>query len=410
MRVVVPVEARYVRTPDGRVWSHTPPVRTFWDRYLAVFDEVRVVARVLDVDRPPAGALRVDGDGVHVWAVPYYVGPGQYLTRWRSVRRAVRHAAADGDAVIVRAPSPIGTPLAAHRRRRGRPYALEVVGDPAEVFAPGVTGHPLRPLFRPWFTATLRRQCHGAAAVAYVTERVLQATYPPGPHAFTASYSSVELGSSAFVSAPRGRPDRTGARLVSVGTLEQPYKGIDVLIEAVARLRADGWPVAYVHVGEGRLRPYLQALARRLGVGDVVEFVGALPTGRPVWDRLDAADLFVLPSRTEGQGRALIEAMARGLPAVASAVGGIVELLDRRYLVPAGDPARLAARIASVLRDPAGMAAASAANLARARGFATASLTPRRTAFYRVVREATEESTRGRAGHAVGGLPARIRA
>jgi glycosyltransferase involved in cell wall biosynthesis len=112
--------------------------------------------------------------------------------------------------------------------------------------------------------------------------------------------------------------------------------------------------------------------------------------GEPVRRILDAADLFVLPSRTEGLPRALVEAMARGLPCVGSAVGGIPELLDDSELVPAGDPAFLAAKMHEVLRDPARMETMSRRNLAAALEYCGSAIADRRRSFYRHVREYTQ--------------------
>jgi glycosyltransferase involved in cell wall biosynthesis len=391
MRVVVSVEARLSRTRDGRVWSLTPPIRSFWDRYLTVFDTVRVLARVHEVAAVPDGARRVDGDGVEVWPVPCYVGPSQFVGRAAAVRRAVLAAAGPGDAVIARAPSAIGTLLTRHRSRRGYPFAVEVVGDPDTVFAPGVVRHPLRPAFRYWYTRQLRWMCRSADAVAYVTDHVLQSRYPAAMGAVTASYSSVELPPEAF--AARHRVGGGGAsHLVSIGSLDQPYKGIDTLIRALPLL-AVRRPIHLTHIGDGRCRPALERLAADCGVADRVCFAGRVPAGAAVRDLLDRADLFVMPSRTEGQGRALIEAMARGLPAVGSAVGGIIELLDPPFLVPPDRPDALARRIADLLDDPKRCRQAAADNLERARGFATDQLTPRRTAFYRAVRETVSRET-----------------
>jgi glycosyltransferase involved in cell wall biosynthesis len=393
VRVVVATESRFTRTPDGAVWTREGPAAPFFARYHSAFDEVRVVARVTDAGTVDPAARRVDGPAVEVWPVPYYLGPRQYLRRRAAVVRAVRAAAAPGDAVVVRGPSPLGALLADARRATGLPYAVEVTGDPHDVFAPGVVRHPLRPLLRRHLTAALRRQCRDAAAVAYVTEAYLQRRYPAAPGALTAAYSSVDLSPEAYASRPRAAHPVPGSpALVSVGSLEQPYKGVDTLLRALARLRAAGTPARLVHVGDGRCRPRLERLTADLGLGRHVHFAGMLTAGDPVRRHLDAADLFVMPSRTEGLPRALIEAMARGLPAVGTTAGGIPELLPPGDLVPPGDDAALARVIAGHLASPERAAAASARNLARARDFADQVLTARRDAFYQALRRATSDA------------------
>jgi phosphatidyl-myo-inositol dimannoside synthase len=98
---------------------------------------------------------------------------------------------------------------------------------------------------------------------------------------------------------------------------------------------------------------------------------------------LDRADLFVLPSRQEGLPRALLEAMARGLPALSTPVGGIPELLAACDLVPVGDAAALADRIAKWARSPRRLAEAARRNLARARDFHEDALRGRRNDLFR---------------------------
>jgi phosphatidylinositol alpha-1,6-mannosyltransferase len=388
MRLVVTAEERLQRTPDGVVWSTGTFANGFWQRYRPVFDEVRVAARVLAVPAPAAGMTRVDGDGVSVWALPHYIGPAQFLRQRRALHAAIGAAAEPGDAVLVRAPSAIGTMLCAALARRGQPYGVEVVGDPQDVYAAGAVEHPLRPLFQRWFVTRLRRQCLGAAGAAYVTERSLQERYPVGPGAFTASYSSIELRPDAFVPVPR-EPATGVPRLVTVGSLEQLYKGTDILIEAVAGLRRAGLPVTLTVVGDGRYRGMLTDLAARLLVSDLVTFAGTVPAGAGVRARLDDADLFVLPSRAEGLPKAVLEAMARGLPCVASTVGGNPELLPAEDLVAPGDPAALTATLSAVLRDPERQRTMAARNLARARDYTADRLVVRREAFYESLRDAT---------------------
>src|SRR5947208_3205068 len=150
LTVVITSEERFDRTPDGAVWGLSG--HKFWSRYLDAFQQVRVVARVRDVAEADGRNARIDGPGVAIAPVPYYVGPREYLRLAPKVSRAVLEAFRPGDAVIMRIGSHLASPLFAHLRRINAPFGVEVVGDPYEVFSAGVFQHPLRPVFRWWFT------------------------------------------------------------------------------------------------------------------------------------------------------------------------------------------------------------------------------------------------------------------
>jgi glycosyltransferase involved in cell wall biosynthesis len=172
-----------------------------------------------------------------------------------------------------------------------------------------------------------------------------------------------------------------------------------VLIEAVAQLTAWKLNVQVALVGDGRLRTEFEGLSRSRGVNHCVEFLGHVPPGQPVRSHLDRADVFVLPSRTEGLPRALIEAMARGLPCVGSRVGGIPELLDETELVPPDNAAQLAETLRDLILDPARRARLAEANLRKARAFHVDIMRARRREFYFAVRDETQAWIRSRSQH-----------
>jgi glycosyltransferase involved in cell wall biosynthesis len=392
MNVLVALEHRFSRLPDGSVWTNTLFARSFFERYLAVFTSVSVVARAAEVDSVPSTAKRVDGNGITLLPISCYIGPWEYLRKARQVRNDIAAAAKHEGAVILRASSQIGNRLEPHLRSTGRPYGLEVVGDPYDAFSMGGVRHPLRPFFRWWFPRILRRQCAHASATAYVTAYALQRRYPPAPGSFTTHYSSVELEPHAFASAPRPAPPRGRPfRILMVGALDQLHKAPDVLIQAFARCRRKGLDAELNLLGGGRQTPMLQSLTRELGVEDRVRFLGSVSAGDAVREQLDTADLFVLPSRTEGLPRAMIEAMARALPCVGTAVAGVPELIEADYLVPPNDPHSLADKILWLAMHPSQMEAASARNLGKAHEYSEEILAKRRLAFYRHVRQATAE-------------------
>ena len=145
-----------------------------------------------------------------------------------------------------------------------------------------------------------------------------------------------------------GIPARESA-LLWVGRMH-PVKGLDVLLESLALVQSRGVDCHLYLVGDGPLRRELVSQAEALGITARVRFVGPkLHDELPDWYR--AADLTVLPSRSEGLPNVLRESLACGTPFVASNVGGISEIADpgSSLLVPPEDPASLADAIAQAL-------------------------------------------------------------
>jgi glycosyltransferase involved in cell wall biosynthesis len=391
MRVVVALEHRYVRTPDGAVWTQTTFPYLFWKRYLAIFDQVHVVARICDIQATPYDWKRANGEGVSFSAIPNYLGPLQYLLKSRQVTAAARNAVGKKDAVILRIGSNLASCMQPMLHRSGQPYGVEVVADPYDVFAPGSIRHPLRPLFRWFFSRQVRHQCEGACAAAYVTKNALQSRYPPALEAFYTYFSDIELPDAALISEPRNcLREKQTITLIFVGTLAQLYKAPDVLIKAVAICVKGGLDLRLTLVGDGKYRAELEETAIALGLGNRVHFLGQVSAGTAVQTQLDQADLFVLPSYQEGLPRAMVEAMARALPCIGSTVGGTPELIVSEDMVPPGNVLALAEKIREVVTDPERMVRMSARNLEKAKEYRDEVLRGRRIEFYRYLREKTE--------------------
>jgi glycosyltransferase involved in cell wall biosynthesis len=153
-----------------------------------------------------------------------------------------------------------------------------------------------------------------------------------------------------------------GAPVVGSVAMFRGSKGHQGLLEAFGRLAARRPGASLLLVGDGIRRAWVEQLAREMGLGGRVVFPGFRPD---VPALLAAMDCFVLAStRTEGVPQSLLQAMAARVPVVASAVGGIPEVIEdgvTGLLVPPGDAAALAAAIERVLDEPAGARARAAA-------------------------------------------------
>ena len=146
MDCIVTYEGRLVLR-DGRPASHHATYERVWKRYLDVFDSVTVISRVFPVEQ--AAAAPVEGPGVNVLRLPPFSGGAEYMAQLPAIRRRMRAAAARDAAFILTVPG--AGVLWTELRRANRPYAVEVVGDPYDVFAPGAIRHPLRAGLRRWY-------------------------------------------------------------------------------------------------------------------------------------------------------------------------------------------------------------------------------------------------------------------
>jgi len=156
-------------------------------------------------------------------------------------------------------------------------------------------------------------------------------------------------------------------RIVSVARLV-PIKGMSFLIRAMVHVK-DG---SLVIIGDGPERRKLELLSRHLELSDRVFFTGWISDRSRISDHLKQAKVFALPSLSEGQPRVLVEAMACGLPVVATNVGGIPEIVVdgvNGFLVPPRDEKALAKAIEKALSDADFQKNASAENRKVAKKF-----------------------------------------
>lgn len=337
------LDARY--DPVGGMQSHTGQLTRALDR-------IGVRQDVITAWRP--GCAAVEGLGTH-GSVRRVGVPLQRLRQlyalpawWAAQRRAAAadlvHAHLGEDLAIV----PLGL-LAALRARR--PLVLTLHCSLRHTLAVGDARRAvLRALGGPLETLGVRR----AAAVITLTPRLAGLVIGDGAPARRVHVIPSGVDVARFTGrhgdpAPWiGRP-----RVLFVGRLA-PQKGVRTLVDAVPRLPPDAQVVL---VGDGPERAGLERRVSELGVADRVTFLGFVRPAQVV-AHLTHADVLVLPSVYEELGSVLLEGMQAGLPIVASAVGGIPDVIvdgENGCLVAPGDAAALGARVTEVLGD-AGLA------------------------------------------------------
>ena len=387
MNVMVSCEFRFFQTPDGNVWTSSSFQYDFWLRYLSSFEQVTVLARVKNVPTAKSHWQLSNGRNVTFFNLPYYVGMLGLIKSSITLFYRLIQASRFTGLFLCRVPSQNATALTQILRFKNQAYALEVVGDPYDVFSSGVGGK-LAKILREISTKALVKQCQHAIGVSYVTAHYLQKRYPAGKETYQSHYSSIMLDDTQIVNQARAfcRPAR---KLLFVGSLNQLYKAPDILLSAFAKLVVQDNSYQLTLLGTGKYLPTLKQQASDLHIAENVHFIGEVKSNQ-VTNYLQDADLFVLPSRTEGLPRAIIEAMAQALPCVGSTAGGIPELLAPEFCVPPDDVTSLYERLSELCNNKEELTQQSAVNLAKSKNYHCDVLTEKRYNFYQKLRELSQ--------------------
>ena len=323
---------------EGRLWAYGPYV-TEMDEWAGLFDEVVIVAPRArgdgrgDLKAFEAANVRLEalqgrgGDGVRAKLALAAAAPGWAVQIWRAMRGA--------DVVHVRCPGNVGLVGALLAPLAGQPMIAKYAGQWGEYAGEAWSFRLQRWILRQWW----RR----GVVLAYTGQ-------PEAAH-IVPFFNSVLTASHLERARAAAERERGGGRILFAGRLTAA-KGAGVAIQACALLKDRGVALTLDVAGEGSERERLEALASELGAP--VRFHGGVSFDELV-SLYEAADVLVLPSQTEGWPKVLAEAMAFGVPCVASR-GGLNDWMlgeGRGLTVKAGDAGALAWAVAQLLGESA---------------------------------------------------------
>lgn len=363
----------------------------FWERYLDVYEKVIIVGRLSK--QIISNGYEVENKNVKLYELPNYNGPLQYIKKYMEIKRNINGLIKreNNAAIISRVPSGIGNILISCAKNNKRPFGLEVVGDPYELFSSGAYQHPIRKIIQITSKFKLYRQCRQAITISYVTESTLQKKYPPNPLSYTTSYSSVELLDEYIKNKPKLYISTNKISIVTVGTMQQMYKGFDVLIKAISILKKSKYNINLTIIGDGRYKKYLKSIVVEENIKESIKFKGLIQDKEELLECIRSHDIFVLPSRQEGLPRAMIEAMSQGLPCIGTNVGGIPELIDNSLVIKKDDSYSLSNKIIELYNKPNLMNEQSKLNIENSRYYAKSKIQKKRYWHYKKLKEITSK-------------------
>lgn len=373
----------YIYCYKGRYYARTQEKYDFYQRYLRVFDRLRIVTRCVHEKSLGKSRVLLDDPRIEYVPMPFFSGPAQYAKVYWKIGKRLKGITTGCDAAILRLPSTIAQRVCKKVMKTEIPYATELVFDAKDAMdnAANMIGRMI------W--KTIHQQmvdaCNHANGVACVTEHAMQRHYSSKrKDAFYSHYSSLALQKSFYTSA-RQHPNKKVLTIAHVCTQVQynGRKGHNEIIEAIALLKEKGICVQVDFVGPDYHDSIskLKRLAQKKGVIERVSFIGGV--NREQLSRfLEQADLYVMPTWAEGLPRVVIEAMAKGLPVITTPISGNPELVSNHFLVPYTDIRMLAQRIEELIKNPILYEQTSRDNYCRSLEYEATVLQGRRDEFY----------------------------
>ena len=353
--------------------------------YLDFCNNVTVLMRCIDVSDIKPTWPRLDGAHIDICRLPDPSGPFSAILALPVLIRDIIRAARRADVYYLKLPDATGALVGLVLLCTGRAYAVEVVADCKKGIMYAKSDLPLV-RFYAWFFDLLTGFLVKRSKCATYVSKYLQNRYPHRDPAKQWLFCSVDL-TGEFMGSARDKEffQAKPFRLIAAGRL-CAEKGHTYLIQAFKGIRERADISVELHLlGDGPLRMQLEQQVKDLDLTDSVYFHGMVTRGKDLFSHLDKAHLYIMPSLTEGMGRSMIEAMARGLPCTGSAVGGIPEYLDREYLFNAQSADAITEKVLDLIHDPEKLAAMSRDNINKSQAFTAQSLKAVKQDFWNTV-------------------------
>jgi glycosyltransferase involved in cell wall biosynthesis len=319
------------------------------------YEKICVCARVVQGSPLAPFDPPLDAPNLELVAQPFWGTTAGSLLHFFGIARAYLRTFRRADVVFVRGGCPYTSMLYFCAALFRKPICHWIVSDPVTL----LRSHTRRGFVRDTLALLYALQDRVLTRLGrWATDGVLicngneVARAHPSPR--TVEVVSSTIRDSEFFSRADTCQGAT-VRILFVGFL-RPEKGIEYLLDAVSQLKADvRWELEIV--GPRAFPDYckkLDAIAAARGIREHIQWSGYVPNGKPLFDRMRAADLFVLPTLSEGTPHVLVEARANGLPCISTTVGGVPTTVTDGYdalLVAPKDARALARAIERVIGD-----------------------------------------------------------
>ncbi|MBQ9887181.1 MAG: glycosyltransferase family 4 protein [Lachnospiraceae bacterium] len=384
MKILYVSDGRFIKHDNVYYGNGHYAYELQWKRYLEYFDEIKVAGRITECSEASEVEFVSVSSGPRVQFIkcPNLLSL-KGLFRVRQTMKVLQREAEDCDAIVVKMLGTLGTLATFVARKKKIPYLVEVASYSKAAF---------------WYYGTLTGKLIAlpshmlehyivkrAPFVVYVSRYFLQKKYPNRHYNVGCPDCCVPMTDEDILQKRITRIDNynenTVYRLGFVGAANVKYKGLEIAIKALSIIAKTHNNFKLCVIGSGDYSGWME-MARQYHVEDMIEFEGIIDGGQAVFEWFDDIDIFVMPSFQETLGRALVEAMSRGCPALGSRETAIPEQLGNDCIFSMKDYKKLAELIINMCDNKEYMKLCAKENFYRAQKYSEEMLRPKRQKYW----------------------------
>lgn len=334
---------------DGNdLYAHSSYPDFFWQKYLDVFDSIKVLGievRNLEITK----TVKLNDRRISVEILKENNKPWEFYNDC-SIKKQIEKNIKKADAILIK-PSRKGFIAIKIAEKHHKKYMIEMTGDIESSLS--THNNFLRRIYAPIIYKKIVKSISNCEFGLYVTSHFLQKKYPiKGLQCGCTDTNLGELDPDVLEKRiEKIRIDKNEYKIGLIGAYSNNGKGIDVAIKSFLFVNELNVSLHILGGGKKRDRDRWLKMNKRINRKELLYFDEPIVNRDLLFKWIDECDLMILPSRSEGLPRSIVEAMSRGCPCITSDVCGLSELIDERWLHPSGDYKKLGKLITKALSN-----------------------------------------------------------
>ena len=378
---------QFTKKEDG---FYAPPAfgNQFWLKYLDVFDSIRVLGVEIKKYLDNGALSKITDARIDIEIIPNNTHPKEFINDFK-IKRVLRDEIKKADAIIIKPALRKGMMAIKIAEAFNKPYMIDMTGDIHLTLStnPSI----LKRMYSSYLYRRIVKTIANAPFGIYVTEKYLQKKYPiKGQIAGITDTVIDEIDENILVKRLENISSKVSDSTYNIGLIGSYHgnrKGIDVAIKAIQKLSNSNAVLNILYNGAEVDRKYWLNYAEQFSVQHQIKF--PLPKGstKDVLEWIDTQDIIILPSRSEGLPRCIVEAMSRACPCITSDVCGLPELINNKWVHSPEDYKKLSMMLNSFITSVDLRKEVAIENFNNSKRFLRSELTKKRNAFFQEFRQ-----------------------